>query len=121
MFVTTIAGTRPPPYVPPAQTFPSGAPLEFRNWNPGGRIGESQQPSAVSQPSVAALFVKSFSSVTMKIAASPLFHAGLPMIAVTAPFTNVSAFCFSAASFASSFADPNGHGVPSARAVRGWH
>ena len=35
------------------------------------------------------------------------------MISVTAPFTNASAFCFSAASFGSSFTEPYGHGVPS--------
>ena len=49
----------------------------------------------------------------MKIAAEPPFQAGLASIAVTAPLTKSSAFFFNAASFVSSFADPNGHGVPS--------
>jgi hypothetical protein len=77
------------------------------------RFGESQQPSADSQPSVVALPVKSFSSVTMKMAVRPVFHAVVAVIASTAPLTKASAFCFSAASFASSFVEPYGHGVPS--------
>ena len=75
--------------------------------------GESQQPSADSQPPVSAFPVKSFSSVTMKIADLPSCQAGLCMIVVTALFTNASAFCFSAASFGRPSTDPYGQGVPS--------
>src|SRR4051794_17240617 len=109
----TTAGIFPPPYTPPAQTCPSGCSLDPRNGVPGERYGESQQPSADSQPSVDALPVKSFSSVTMKIAVRPDLQAGVAVIVSTAVFTKASAFCFSAASFASSLAEPYGHGVPS--------
>ena len=52
------------------------------------RTGESQQPSPVSQASLSALPVKSFSSVTMKIVEQPSCLAGLCMISLTAPFTD---------------------------------
>src|SRR5689334_16542846 len=78
--------------------------------SPAGRIGESQHPAGESQPPLTGLPVKSPSSATMKIALCGV-HARLDMIVPTAPWTNASAFCLRAASFGSSLALPNGHGV----------
>src|SRR2546423_5141552 len=78
--------------------------------SPLGSTGESQQPAGESQPPLTALPVKSPSSATMKIALCRV-HARLDMIVVTAVLTKASAFCFSDASFGSSFVLPNGHGV----------
>src|SRR6266567_4245742 len=75
-----------------------------------GTTGESQQPAGESQPPLTALPLKSPSSATMKIALCGV-QARLDMIVPTAPLTNASAFCLSAASLGSSFALPNGHGV----------
>src|SRR6476661_6254680 len=100
---TTTAGTSAPPYRPPGQ-------LGLMSGSPAGSTGESQQPAGESQPPLTALPVRSPSSATMKIALCGV-HARLDMIVATALLTKASAFCFSEASFASSFALPNGQGV----------
>src|SRR6476659_11356222 len=98
-----MAGMRPPPYVPPGQVL-------LTRESPASTYGESQQPSAFSQPPVSALPVKSFSSVTITMAELRV-QARESVIVSTALFTNASAFALSAASLASSLVLPYGHGV----------
>src|SRR3954454_18138795 len=101
----TIPGERPPPYVPPGQ-------LGDTDGSPAGSTGESQHPLTSAQPPVVWSLLKSDSSATTKIALLPR-QAFECMIVRTVLWTNASAFCFRAASLASSLPEPYGHGDPS--------
>src|SRR5712692_2679992 len=98
-----MAGTWPPPNTPPGHR-------ALISGSPAGSTGESQQPAGEAQPPLTGFPLKSPSSATMKIALCGV-QARLDMIVPTADLTNASAFLFSCASFGSSFALPNGHGV----------